>query len=192
MAQRILLLSDSHEYKTFLERSLGDESFDIDSNIKSIDELATLAAKTRSDIILVVMDQSNTETMETIRQLMQENPVPVVMFVNEGDENSAAAATHAGVSAFVIDGLRDNRVKPILTAAVARFKETHKLRQELDIAQASLKERKLVERAKGLLMKQRDCSEDEAYTALRTLAMKQNKRLGEIAEGVINTVSLMT
>lgn len=191
MTQRILLLSDSHEHTMMLKRSLGDDAFNIDSNPAATDELCMLAINSRPDLIVIIMDRINVETINNIHQLMQKNPTTIILFVNSGDEKSATAATQAGVSAYVIDGLRENRVKPILTAAVARFMETQKLRQDLSKAQTDLKHRKLIERAKGLLMKQRGCSEDEAYSALRTLAMKQNKHLSEIAESVISTASLM-
>jgi len=191
MTQRILVLSDCHEHTRVLKQSLCGGNFDIDSKATSSDELRKLAAKRPADIIVVIKKRYSIKTMEIIRQIMREHPVPVVIFTQEGNEESASTATQAGVSAYVIDGLREDRIKPILTAAVMRFKETQKLKQKLNKAQTDLKERKLIERAKGLLMKQRSCSEDDAYTALRSLAMKQHKRLSEIAEGVINTSSLM-
>lgn len=191
MMQRVLLLSDSDELTAVLKRSLGDGGFAVAGMVALEDNLCMSVARNQSDIVVAIMARSSKKVLEAIHQLTQQHSVPVVMFIKEGDENVAAEATRAGVSACVIDGLREDRVKPILTAAVTRFRETQALREELDKAQTSLKERKLIERAKGLLIKQRHCSEDEAYTALRKLAMEKNKRLSEIAEGVINAASLM-
>lgn len=179
--RHILLLSDRPEQVMILAEALGREDVVI----------AREAGVPEPDLIVVIARRADAGKLETIRRLMKERPVPVVMFVDEGDEDTAAAATEAGVSAFVIDGLRKERIRPILRAAEARFQKMQGLRRELEKVRSDLKDRKLVERAKGLLMKQRGCDEEEAYAALRTLAMKQNKRLGEIAESVINAAALL-
>ena len=179
--RHILLLSDRPEQVMILEEALGREDVVI----------AREAGVPEPDLIVVIARRADAGKLETIRRLMKARPVPVVMFVDEGDEEAAAVATEAGVCAFVIDGLREERIRPILRAAEARFQKMQKLRRELEKVRSDLKDRKLVERAKGLLMKQRGCDEEEAYAALRTLAMKQNKRLGEIAESVINAAALL-
>ncbi|MBI3496773.1 MAG: ANTAR domain-containing protein, partial [Proteobacteria bacterium] len=102
------------------------------------------------------------------------------------------AALEAGVSAYVVDGLSVERVRPIVEVALARFEQWQALRRELDQAQTNLAERKLIERAKGIVMKQRRCTEDEAYALLRKLAMDRNQRLAQVAESVITMAELLT
>ena len=112
------------------------------------------------------------------------------MFADQGDDEMARQAVRAGVSAYVVDGLQDHRVRPILETAVERFKQFQNLRNELEKTKTTLAERKLVDRAKGLVMQQRGCDEQEAYHSLRKLAMKSNKRLVDIAEAMIAAAEL--
>ena len=142
-------------------------------------------------MVVMDLDDNGEAELEAIRQIMENRPLPIVMFVQQGNRESAANATAAGATAYVVNGLKADRIAPILAAAVTRFQETQALRAELKQAETSLKERKIIERAKGLLMQQRSCSEDEAYSALRKLAMQRNKRLAEIAASVIDAASLM-
>jgi response regulator NasT len=118
-------------------------------------------------------------------------PRPIVWFVDQTDTTAMQAAITAGVSAYVVDGLTAKRVKPILDVAVARFRAFEELRQELEIARLSLSERKLIERAKGILMKARGFSEDEAYAALRSKAMNEQRKVGDIAQSVITAAELL-
>jgi len=114
------------------------------------------------------------------------------MFTQDKDQTRMRAALQAGVSAYVVDGLAAERVQPIVNVALARFEQWQALRQELDQAQTGLAERKAIDRAKGILMTQRRCSEDEAYRLLRKTAMDRNARLGEVAENVIAMAKLLT
>ncbi len=193
MTRRILLVSDHQEHTVMLERALRSEGFSIVfTNDTALAGLPELALKSCADLVLIELEKPSNGVLENVRRLTVKLPLPVVLFVKESDRDSAARAIQAGVSAYVVDGLREDRIGPILAAAMAGFQETQALRQALRQAQTSLKERKLIERAKGLLMQQRGCSEDEAYTALRRSAMRQNRRLAEIAQGVIDAAALMS
>ena len=117
---------------------------------------------------------------------------PVAMFVDRSDESLTRAAIEAGVSAYVVDGLHSERLKPILDAAVSRFNMFSRMRTELETTKRALEERKVIDRAKGLLMKARGIDEDEAYALLRKTAMDQGKRLADVAQALVTTFGLLS
>ena len=189
--QHILLISNNTQHQNLLEKAIDSQHCTIIAVIENSSELATKLQQQAVDIVVIDIDNNGESELESIKQLMEDKPLPVVMFVNQGDRDSAANATAAGVSAYVVDGFKADRIAPIMAAAVTRFQETQALRQELAQATTSLQERKIIERAKGLLMEQQGCSENKAYTALRQLAMQRNKRLADIAQSLIDATSLM-
>ena len=113
------------------------------------------------------------------------------MFTGDAEDSAIRAALKAGVSAYIVDGIAPNRLDPIMRVAIERFESDQRLRAELEDARTRLAERKAIERAKGILMKQRAISEDEAFAALRSLAMQRGVRLGEIAQQVIDVAALL-
>src|SRR3990167_6250679 len=123
------------------------------------------------DVIVIACDSPDRDTLESLREASSENPRPVVMFVDRSSPGLAEAAVEAGVAAYVVDGLSAGRVRSVLEVAMSRFELMQKLRTDLDKAKADLSSRKTVERAKGLLMKERGIDEDQAYSLLRKLAM---------------------
>lgn len=124
--------------------------------------------------------------------ITRDDPRPIVMFTQDQDRTLMREALEAGVSAYVVDGLSVERVRPIVEVALARFEQWQALRRELDQAQTNLAERKVIERAKGIVMKQRGCTESEAYVLLRKLAMDRHQRLAHVAESVITMAELLT
>jgi response regulator NasT len=116
---------------------------------------------------------------------------PIAMFVDRSDTDMIEAAVDSGVGAYVVDGLRKERVKAILDMAVSRFNAFSKLRDELDRARAALDERKIVDRAKGILMKERGLTEEAAYSLLRKAAMNENRRITEVAQSVVTAARLL-
>jgi two-component system, response regulator / RNA-binding antiterminator len=123
--------------------------------------------------------------------LNRDNPHPVVMFAAEGDTDAIERAVRAGVSAYVVDGLNPARVKTILDVAVARFREYQALRRELQETRTQLADRKQIDRAKGLLMKHRDMDEEQAYRAMRKMAMDRGQRLAEVANNIIAVLEML-
>jgi len=121
----------------------------------------------------------------------QGDPRPIVMFTDDGASDTIQAAIKAGVTAYIVAGMRPERLKPILEVAQARFETDRALREELKNAQTKLADRKIIERAKGLLMKQKQVSEDEAYRMLRKLAMDRGTRLLDVAQQLINVSDLL-
>jgi response regulator NasT len=116
---------------------------------------------------------------------------PIAMFVDRSDRASIEAAVEAGVSAYVVDGLKRERVKPILDMAISRFNAFSRLTRELEEAKSELENRKVIERAKGILMKSRGLSEADAYALLRKTAMSQNRRIADIAGSLITAAGLL-
>jgi len=188
---RILLVDDDAQRGAMLERTLTEAGHQIVAQASGTDDLLDRVRAHAPDMIIVDVSSPNRDMLEQMRHVSREQARPIVMFVDDADETMAIEAVRAGVTSYVVDGLSAARVKPIMDVAIARFRALQELRDELDKARASLVERKLVERAKGILMAQRGIGEDEAYRALRKLAMDKGKRLAEIAEQVISVSDLL-
>jgi response regulator NasT len=145
----------------------------------------------RPDVIVIACDSPDRDTLESLRVTTDANPKPVVMFVDRSSPGLAEAAVEAGVAAYVVDGLAPNRVRTVLEVAMRRFQLMQSLRTELEKAKADLASRKTVERAKGLLMKERGIDEDAAFQVLRKLAMDSGRPLGAIAADLLTYAGLL-
>jgi response regulator NasT len=143
------------------------------------------------DVIVVDIENPNRDMLEHAFQVSRTSKRPVAMFVDRSDQRSIEAAMDAGVSAYVVDGLKKDRIKPILDTAISRFKAFERLRRELEEARSELAERKTIERAKGILMRTRGLSEADAYALLRRTAMSQSRRIADIAESLIVASDLL-
>ena len=137
------------------------------------------------DIIVVACDSADRDTLESLREAGEANPRPVVMFADRSEPGLAEQAIRAGVAAYVVDGLSPARVRPILEVAMTRFALMQQLRGDLAKAKANLESRKVVDRAKGLLMKERGLDEDTAYKLLRKLAMDKGRPIGAVAADLL-------
>lgn len=143
------------------------------------------------DVVIIDLENPSRDVLEQMFQVSRVVSRPVAMFVDQSETSIIEAAVDAGVSAYVVDGLKKERVKAIVDMAVSRFNAFSRLKGELHAARTELAERKVIERAKGILMKQRQMSEEEAYAALRRTAMNENRKLAEIAESVVTAASLL-
>ena len=143
------------------------------------------------DLLIADIDNPDRDMLEGLRRVGQECDRPVVMFAQDGRAETIRAAVEAGVAAYVVDGLQPERVKPVIDVAIARFAQVRALRAELNKAKTSLAERKLVDKAKGILMKSRSCGEEEAYGAMRKMAMDRKLRLIDIANKIIAAADLL-
>jgi response regulator NasT len=137
------------------------------------------------DVVVIACESPDRDTLESLREASAANPRPVVMFVDRSEPALADAAVHAGVAAYVVDGLAPGRVRSVLEVALTRFRLMQALRNDLTKAQADLAARKTVERAKGLLMKERGLDEEAAYRLLRKLAMDTGRPLGAVAADLV-------
>lgn len=153
--------------------------------------LARRLAALEPDVVLIDLESPDRDVLEALTMASAPADRPVAMFVDRSDEAVMRSAIEAGVSAYVVGGLSRERIKPVLTAAVARFHVMARLRSELAATRAALEERKLVDRAKGMLMKARGLDEGEAYALLRRTAMDQGKRISEVAAALITAAELL-
>ena len=143
------------------------------------------------DVIFIDLENPNRDVLEQMFQVSRSVHRPVAMFVDQSDKASIEAAIDAGVSAYVVNGMRKERVRPILDMAISRFNAFHRLREELDRTKKALEERKLIDKAKGILMKNRSVSEEEAHALLRTTAMNESRRIADVAQSLITAAKLL-
>jgi response regulator NasT len=148
-------------------------------------DLTRQVEEIRPDVILIQTDAPSRDTLEHLAVANEAAPRPVVMFTRKGDSRLMRKAFKAGVSAYVVDGFTRERLKPLIELAIARFEEHQELKHERDDATQKLAERKIIDRAKGVLMKARAMDEDTAYAALRKLAMDRGQPLSKAAADVV-------
>lgn len=188
---RILLVDEDSERAVILAEALAEQGYELVALLSPRDLSVARVQEIAPDVVIVDMGSPSRDTIDSMRQINADQPRPIVMFVDQSDEDTIRQAVQAGVSAYVIDGLNVRRVKPILDVAIARFQEFQALRDELRKTRATLDERKIVERAKGLLMRERKLSESEAYATLRKLAMDRQQKLAEVAEALITFADVL-
>ena len=188
---RILLFEESRDRAELVREGLARAGHDVVVTIGSAMDLLPAIERARPDVIVIDTESPSRDAIEHLCVVTQSSPRPIVMFASDDRGDAIREALRAGVSAYIVDGIEPARVRAIIEVAVARFEEFQRMRGDLADAQAKLRERKLVERAKGLLMTQRGLAEDEAYHALRKLAMQKKQRLGEIAQQLIDAAELL-
>ncbi|MDH5518289.1 MAG: ANTAR domain-containing protein [Gammaproteobacteria bacterium] len=182
----VTIVDDDAGRSIILQRALEDAGYEVVAILSSHDNLLMHIEKVQPDVIIVDLESPNRDSLESMRIVTQHNPRPIVMFTNDADDSMIGEAINAGVSAYVVDGFNESRIKPIMDVAIARFREFQALRNELQKTRDTLEERKIMEKAKGIVMTQRQCNENEAYKTIRTLAMENNKRIVEVAEQIIS------
>ena len=188
---QVLLVDNSDERRESIAQSLAEVGCDIIGFVSNQDDVLTRVQQANPDVVIIDLDSPGRDTLDSLQTVQSTAPRPIVMFTQDDDGATIARATRAGVSAYVVDGINKKRVRPILDAAIERFQQFRGLAEELEKTRAQLEERKVVDKAKGLLMKQRGMSEEEAYKALRSVAMSSNKRIIEVAEGVVAAAKLL-
>ncbi|MTH64833.1 ANTAR domain-containing response regulator [Paracoccus shanxieyensis] len=154
--------------------------------------LARRIAAFQPDIVLIDLANPSRDILEEMAVAAAPMDRPVAMFVDRSDEQLTRAAIEAGVSAYVVDGLRADRIKPVLDAAIARFHMFQRMRAELAASRAALEERKIIDRAKAILMKARGVDEEAAYALLRKAAMDQGRRVADVAQQLVLAAGLLT
>jgi len=160
--------------------------------IGNVSGLARKIAAFLPDVVLIDIDNPTRDMLEELTLASGPLDRPVAMFVSGAASGLAKAAVEAGVSAYVVDGLQPERLSPILEAAMARFQMSRQMRTELAETRRALEERKVIDRAKGLLMKARGVNEDEAYALLRKTAMDQGRRVADVAEALVTASGLLS
>ncbi|MBA8879886.1 ANTAR domain-containing response regulator [Phyllobacterium myrsinacearum] len=187
----IMVFDENRIRASIIEEGLREAGHDRVVVLHDIAGLARQIEQIQPDVIVIDIETPNRDMLEHLFQLSRSVRKPIAMFVDSSDTSSIEAAVDAGVSAYVVDGLKKERVKPILDMAVSRFKAFSRLQQELAEAKSALEERKVIERAKGILMKSRRISEGEAYALLRQTAMNEKKKLSDIAQSVVMAAAML-
>ncbi len=182
---RVMIVDECAERALLVERSLATHGHEVVARLKSGAGLREEVMRAKPDIIVIDVDSPDRDILEDMHAINRDHPRPIVVFAKDCDSATIETAVQAGVSAYVVDGLNESRVMPILEVAIARFREFQAMRRELAEARASLAERKLVERAKGLLMQQCQMDENAAYSAMRKMAMDRNLRMADLARSLI-------
>ncbi len=170
-------------------KETGDVDVTVISNVSG---LARRIATHRPDVVLIDIDNPSRDMLEELTVASGPLERPVAMFVSGAAGGLAKAAVEAGVSAYVVDGLQAERIKPVIDTAIARFQVLRQMRTELAETRRALEERKVIDRAKGLLMKAKGVSEEEAYARLRKTAMNQNRRVADVAEALVTASGLLS
>ncbi|RAU23511.1 response regulator [Paramagnetospirillum kuznetsovii] len=188
---RVIVVDDERDRAALVKVALEGEGFEVVGVLASGAGLYAKVAELAADVIIVDIDSPDRDILEDMRRVGVEQNRPVVMFAQDGKPETIKAAVEAGVSAYVVDGLKPDRVRPVIDVAIARFAQFQDLRSQLDKAKTTLAERKQVEKAKGILMKRRKVDEDAAFALLRKMAMDQKLRLIDVANKVIEAAELL-
>lgn len=191
MALRILVVDHNPERAAVVRQALVDVGGYLVEVAPKAGDLLALLRTAQPDVLIVDLDLPDRDTIEQLRVATRERPRPIVMFVDQSDNSMMHAAIDAGVSAYVVDGLSTNRVRPVLDVAIARFRAFDALRRERDAARSQLAERKLVDRAKGILMRAKGITEEEAYERMRRTAMNEQRKMAEIAQSIVTAAEIL-
>jgi response regulator NasT len=186
----ILIIDENRVRAAIIEEGLRESGHSLISVISEMSGLVRRIEEAAPDVIVIDLENPNRDMLEDLFRVSRAVRKPVAMFVDKSDTAMIAEAIAAGVSAYVVDGLRKERVKSILDLAIGRFNAFERIREELETAKQALSDRKHIDRAKGMLMKMKHIGEDEAYELLRQTAMRQNMRIGKVAESIIATSDL--
>ncbi|SQG00238.1 putative response regulator protein [Paucimonas lemoignei] len=189
---RILLINDTSKKVGRLRTALSEAGFEvIDESGLTIDLPARVEA-VRPDVVLIDTESPGRDVMEHVVMMTRDQPRPIVMFTDEHDPAVMRQAIKSGVSAYIVEGIHAQRLQPIMDVAMARFESDQVLRSQLQARDQQLAERKRVELAKGMLMKMKNCNEEEAYTLMRRQAMSKQQKLIQVAEQIIAMNELLT
>ncbi|HEY7845351.1 MAG TPA: ANTAR domain-containing protein [Bradyrhizobium sp.] len=188
---KIVIVDESPIRAAILQEGLREAGY---TEVVHISEMHSLLARIYAldpDIILIDLENPSRDSLEQMFQVSRAVRRPIAMFVDQSDAASIQASVDAGVSAYIVDGLKKERIKPILDLCVSRFNAFSKLQYELDRTKHALEERKVIDRAKGILMKLKGLTEEEAYVLMRSTAMREKKKIGEIAQSILTASELL-
>lgn len=188
---KIVIVDESPIRAAILEEGLREAGY---IDVQHIHQMHNLLARIYAldpDVILIDLENPSRDVLEQMFQVSRAVRRPVAMFVDQSDSESARASVDAGVSSYIVDGLKKERIKPILDLCISRFNAFSKLQDELERTKSALEDRKIIDRAKGLVMKLKGLSEEEAYVLLRSTAMREKKKIGDIAQSIITAAELL-
>jgi len=188
---KIAIVDENPIRAAILEEGLREAGF---TSVERVGEMNSLLARIYQidpDVILIDLENPSRDVLEQMFQVSRAVRRPIAMFVDQSDAASIQASVDAGVSAYIVDGFKKERIKSIIDLCISRFNAFAKLQDELDRTRTQLEERKVIDRAKGILMKAKGLSEDEAYVLMRSTAMREKKKIAEIAQSIITASELL-
>jgi response regulator NasT len=185
MSLKIMLVDQHAGRSAILEQALSDAGHRVVARVEPGRNLLREVQACQPDIVIIDMEAPGRDTLEQMREIGRDRPKPIILFSNKRDGDYIRQAVQAGVSAYVVDGLSRERIMPIVEVAIARFREFEALRQELQDTRNQLADRKVIDKAKGVLMQRKGLSEDDAYKLLRKAAMDRNLRVAEVARTLL-------
>lgn len=188
---KIVIVDESPIRAAILKEGLRDAGFTSVEHIPEMHNLLARIYRIDPDVILIDLENPSRDVLEQMFQVSRAVRRPIAMFVDQSDAASIQQSVEAGVSAYIVDGLKKERIKPILDLCISRFNAFSKLQDELDRTKSALEDRKVLDRAKGLLMKAKGLTEEEAYVLIRSTAMREKKKIGEIAQSIITAAELL-
>lgn len=188
---RVLLVNDTEKPIGELRKALLAVGYEVLDDVVTAGTLLKTVESQQPDVVIIDVDSPSRDTLEQLAVMHHHAPRPVVMFSADSNDQLIRAVVGAGVTAYVVDGLSPARLAPIIQVALARFEQQADIRRKLDDVQQQLGDRKLIDRAKGLLMEKRGMNEAEAYAAVRQQAMKQGLKLVDVARQIIAMSDLL-
>ena len=188
---KILVIDDNPVRAAVIDAGLREAGHLAISVISDMRQLLRQIVDADPEVIIIDLENPNRDVLDEMFQVSRSVHRPVVMFVDQSDKSSMEAALDAGVSAYVVGGMRKERIKSILDMAISRFHVYRRLKDELERTKQALEERKVIERAKGILMKSKGMSEEDAHALLRKTAMNESRRVAEIAQSLITAAKML-
>ncbi|HXR51653.1 MAG TPA: ANTAR domain-containing protein [Steroidobacteraceae bacterium] len=190
-ALRVLIVDQNVVRASILEEGLREAGYRDVIVVRDMQNLLRRILDEEPDVILIDLENPNRDVLEQMCQVSRVVSRPVAMFVDSSDAGMIESAIDAGIGAYVVDGLRKERVKAIVETTISRFRAFSRLRTELDETRQQLADRKVIDRAKGILMRERRIDEETAYQLMRKTAMSENLRLSEVARSIITAQGLL-
>ena len=187
----ILVIDEDEIRASIIRQGLFEAGYDNVYLISVMHGLVQAVEKLAPDVIVIDLANPSRDLVEHLSRVSSAVRRPVAMFVDQSDSDMMEAAILAGVSAYVVDGLRKDRVKAILDMAIARFSAYSRLRDELEATRQALEDRKAIDRAKAILIRSRGLAEGEAHHLIRKTAMSQNRRMADVARAIVSTAGLL-
>lgn len=188
---KIILVDGNTGRSAILRRALQDKGHEVICRMDDSVNLLNSNEVAHADVVIVNADIPDHEVFSNLSEINKIKPKPIVMFAESSNAVMTSSAIKSGVNAYIIDGLEENRVQPIIDIAIERFREFQALKDELDSTKNQLSERKILEKAKGLIMQHKNINEGDAYKSIRKMAMDKNKRIIEIAESIVNAFEII-
>jgi response regulator NasT len=188
---KIVIVDENPIRAAILEEGLREAGFIGVEHIREMHNLLARIYALDPDVIVIDLENPSRDVLEQMFQVSRAVRRPIAMFVDQSDSASIRASVDAGVSAYIVDGLKKERLKPILDLCISRFNAFARLQEELDRTKSALEDRKAIDRAKGILMKLKGLTEDEAYVLLRSTAMREKKKISDIAQSIITAAEML-